>query len=226
MNLGHYCYISWRRDRHVWWSSEPHEGLTVGRGKSGTFISQLFEDPEYWSCRGWIEPRDLPLTVKPSTDWTNTAAIDVQNFSGAVAKPVSSGEVTHTKVLVLLADLIKSIYQRKKVEKLTYRTLTLRRNVSTVLIACHLSSLLTLVNCLHQLWKSFINSDWNSLFSQIGKLPVSSSVWFWVSLFLHLNFWKSEKENYWTLCECIFRILSFFQLSNVFTKIDNKPHRL
>ena len=57
VNLGHYFHISyWRRDRHFRWSSEPHEELAVWSGKSSTFISQLFEDPEYWSGPGWIEP--------------------------------------------------------------------------------------------------------------------------------------------------------------------------
>ena len=146
--------------------------------------------------------RDLPLTVKRSTDWTNPAAIEVQSFSGVVVKPVSSegkGLLKkkklflgkwNTKVLVLLADLIKPIYQRKKIEKLTYRTLPLRRSVSKGLTACHLSNLLTLVKCLHQLWKSFINSDWNSLFLQIGKLPVSLSVWFWDKFIVTSKFLK------------------------------------
>ena len=57
VNLGHFFYISyWRRDRHVRWSSESHKGLAVWRGKRSVFISQLFEDPEYWSGPGWIEP--------------------------------------------------------------------------------------------------------------------------------------------------------------------------
>ena len=78
--------------------------------------------------------RDPPLTVERSTDWTNLAAIEVQSFSGVVVKPVSSegkGLLLkkclgkwNIKVLVSFADLIESIYQRKKIEKLTYRTLS------------------------------------------------------------------------------------------------------
>ena len=42
------------------WSPEPREGLAACSAQGGTFIFQLFLDPEYWSGPG-NRTRDLPL---------------------------------------------------------------------------------------------------------------------------------------------------------------------
>ena len=70
-NWGHYFYVSyWRRDRYFTWSSEPREGLAIGRAKGvPSFLCHL-KTLSVGLVPG-IKPATYRSAVKRSINWDN-----------------------------------------------------------------------------------------------------------------------------------------------------------